>query len=76
MMKQGMSPMEKKRADTTGVVRTGVTAERSSNAWDPEFRVRKEASQGLRKERARPGQARPGQWKGFQVSSRILILIC
>lgn len=54
------------RMDTTGVVRTGVTEEKTSNAGDPEFRVRKEASQGPSKERARPGQARPR----FQVSSR------
>lgn len=58
------------RADTTGGVRPGVTAERLSNAGDLEFRVRKEASQGPRKEKARPGEA-----KGFRVSSRILILI-
>lgn len=69
-MRQGVSATEKKE-QTTGVVRPGVTAERPSNAGDPEFRVRKEASQGPRKEKARPGQA-----KGFQVSSRIMILIC
>lgn len=68
-MRQGVSPTEKK--EQTGVVRPGVTAERPSNVGDPEFTVRKEASQGPRKEKARPGQA-----KGFQVSSRIVIFIC
>lgn len=54
--KKGLSPMQKKRAETTGVVRTGVTAGRRSSAGGPEFRDRKEASQGPRKEKARPGQ--------------------